>query len=251
MMVEESRLAAIEGLADLGEREAVPVLLGLLEEVRLRPSVARSLGRLGGKRARLALRQALSGERYPAAREAEARALLALGDRASVATVREMLGNETSLPGGVAILRQFGDLGNPSARGAEIADPRVRGGDWQCDGLGCRPGSGARLRLPGVLPSSDGHLGVLEVHCGSSRCQFQVKGLAPQELGPGAGQVVFSLDVSSPLDWALGVKGDLKLRSIAVVPVRPDVPAPAPEPWQEGVPPGVPESGASGGDVDR
>jgi HEAT repeat protein len=87
-LLEPERIAALRALAELGaakqlSRGALPAIARLLSEVRLREEVARTLGKLGDKRAVPLLRRALRKETYPEAREAQIEALTALGDRAA------------------------------------------------------------------------------------------------------------------------------------------------------------------------
>ncbi|MBK8168937.1 MAG: sulfatase-like hydrolase/transferase [Sandaracinaceae bacterium] len=77
----ELREAAIGALGHLKVRGARQILVGLLSDLTLRTAAANALGDLGDRRALPALRTALASERYPAARQAEERAIARLSAR--------------------------------------------------------------------------------------------------------------------------------------------------------------------------
>ena len=78
----EAAKIVLSALAKIRAKEAVPALLAALGDVRLRPFVADALGAIGSPgatSARAPLVALFGEERFPAARAAEARAIIALG----------------------------------------------------------------------------------------------------------------------------------------------------------------------------
>lgn len=230
---EAERLRAIAGLGALQTPQGVDPLIALLDDVRLRTAAAEALGELGGKRAADALAKQLQGERYPAARRAEARALVRLQDRRAVALIRKLLGMETSLPDGVRLLMELGELAPASARGAVIADGAVRRGTWDCSDAGCVPGEDAELSLPARNRVAGAVRVTWLVHAGSEGGALIVAD-AQFSLKPGEQQVSFVAPrASDAASFAPRVQGDVRLIALAVTPVEPEIPPPPPEPWEE------------------
>lgn len=78
---DELRRAAIVYLGTLRAKNALPVLIPLLSEPRFSVQVAQALAKIGDRRARQPLRQALQVETYPLAQQAQKSALSALDSR--------------------------------------------------------------------------------------------------------------------------------------------------------------------------
>lgn len=173
---ERERVPAVDALGALRASSATAALVELLEDVRLRPNAATALGLIGGRTARRALLAALETERYPLAREAQARALVELREPKVRPLIERFLGTDTSLPSGVRLLIRLGALSLPSPRGARLTDVAAWCGGFVCDSDGCAP------QRDGV-PSS-------ELAQGSIRL--------PAQALRGASRVIFALDVEQP-----------------------------------------------------
>lgn len=228
---EQERLAAVRALAAAGGPRALPALGALLADVRLRTAAADALAELQDPAAVEPLQQAIAQERYPAARHAEARALLALGARApALAAIRRFLGMESSLPGGVQLLVDAGALRGSPQRGALLADvPGVRGGDWVCSDAGCQPRSGAVLRLLGPSGARQRRLALrLEVSAAEGG-RLRIEGQT-RELPPGSTELSV---VAKPGTKNIPLEADAGtlLQAFAVVDVQDEIPPPPPEPW--------------------
>lgn len=106
-------------LGRIKAKEAVPVLLGSLEDVRLRPYLAAALGEIGEPAAKSGLLRALTGERYQGARIALTEALVRLGAHEELARpLARFLGVPDPLPGGLGFALRAGilqHLGGPAA----------------------------------------------------------------------------------------------------------------------------------------
>jgi arylsulfatase A-like enzyme len=229
---EAQRLQAIRALGGAGGADATEGLLPLLADVRLRPTVAETLGRSGNRGAVEALFQALSVERYPLARRAEARALLALGARdRAVELTRRFLGTDSSLPDGVGILLDAGALAHASGQGAEVAGaPGVRRGPWECVQHGCRPLAGAALVLPSAgAPRASARV-VLRASSGATGRSLRVSGTT-HYLDPGTSELAISIEHARGWKLALEAEPGVLVQALAVVPVQDDIPPPPPEPW--------------------
>src|SRR5262249_34202766 len=130
------RERALAALARSGASGSVPALTPLLDDVRLRPAVARALGEFGSPQAVHALLRALSDERYAEARAAEVEALVSLRVRKVLPLLLRFLGTETGVPGG---LEQWAKLsGAARAGGNQLLDlrlgkqPSSLRGAWAC-----------------------------------------------------------------------------------------------------------------------
>lgn len=233
---ESERLRAVAALAHIGHADAVPALIGALQEVRLREATARALGAIGGQAAQDALLSQLEGERYEPARGAEAEALAKLGDRRVIAQVQRFLGMETSIPGGVKLLAQLGALKLAPARGDAQLGASARRGTWACGEQGCTPGKDALLTWPAISaelratwlveaePNALVHIGPHSFRCAGGSQQLSL----PLARG------VRELPVRA--------EGRVQFGAWVLVPVRPEIPPPEPEPWDAGA-----DAEASGG----
>jgi hypothetical protein len=228
---EGERAHAIAALGRLGDGSAVEALLAVLPEVRLRDATARALAQIGGQAAQDALFEALCHERYEPGRAAEAAALIQLGDKRVVAQIEHFLGMETSIPSGVRMLLDLKLLETPSARGASLQAASARRGTFHCEPRGCRPGPRARIALPArsgapkqritLLIASSEPGATLRVGETRYRCaggEQQLSFLRPDKV------------------TELPIEGDGHVVVIAwvSVPDMPEIPPPAPEPWDAG-----------------
>jgi arylsulfatase A-like enzyme len=212
---EEDRLAALRALAVLGSQDGVePAIVGL-SFVRLREQAAHTLGILGGTRALEALHAQLSNERYAPARYAEARALRALNDPQLEPLILHYLGMQSSLPHGIEMIR---------------ATPieTLREGTWTCDREGCKPGPNAALALPRFA----GEQRVTIAFAAAMPATLTI-GAQQFELLPSESQLSF---LSTTKKLAVSENDQVRLRSLVVAPALPEIPPPAPEPWDASVP---------------
>jgi arylsulfatase A-like enzyme len=98
-------------LAELKNDESVGLLIASLDDVRLRPYIARTLAKIGEDAARPALASRLLDERYETSRVALTEALLDLGAGPELRTpLVSMLGLPDPLPGGVEYAKRAGML---------------------------------------------------------------------------------------------------------------------------------------------
>lgn len=218
---EAQRASAVRALGQLRDRAALPVLVALLSDVRLRARAADALGQVGDAEAGPALAEQLRVERYLEARTAEARALVRLEHRQAAPLLRRFLGMETPLPGGVGLLVEAGAL----LPLAELR--RGRDGEWQCDDEGCAPGQGAALSLRG--PRHDARL-VLRARADRDGRALMIGG---RELafGEGLSEVSCALP-DGPGPWAVVGPG-VRVVAAVVVASEEEIPPPAPEPFEE------------------
>jgi HEAT repeat protein len=222
-----TRSAVIAAVGRLRLRAARQPLEALLSDETLRTVAARALGEIGDARARSALLRALASEPYPAARAAEARALVALTPRhdarvrAEVAAlVARGLGDEEGLPDGVELLVA---LGARLPRDVVVLDLRQRRG-WRaldgarCDLRGCVPGEGATVRFPRRAPGATDWIVVVRVEEASADATLGLAGLAPREVDSTPTEVRFRVSAESlaaPL--RLVATGEVRLVAVAAV----------------------------------
>ncbi len=229
----EERAAAVRALGQLRVSAARSGLERLLADPTLRTEAADALGALGDRAAGDALVAALDVERYPAARLAEARALVRLADRRAPALVRAALGGEEPLTDGVALLLASGALRRAGADGAELVRaPGVRRGAWRCVraahsvvDAGCTPGEGALLALPASAMASAARRLVVRVVVDAAPGEGRAATLAlegfgePRPLAPGAQELSFEQPAR---DWtaavAVRVTGPVRVVAFVVVP---------------------------------
>jgi arylsulfatase A-like enzyme len=231
---EGERVRAARALGALGSSAGEDALIAALGSVRLRAPSATALGELGGARALAALREQLAGERYPAARRALAEALLKLRDAQLASSVRHFLGMESSLPGGLDILHALGELAPASRAGALLRDAHVREGSWRCDERGCSPGAHARIVLPRRGPLLRGTVRVVLSYTASgAQTALHVDGVR-LALHGGEQQLSFEREASAATQFSIASEGDVALLAIAIVPSVPEIPPPAPQPWDAG-----------------
>lgn len=248
-------------LGKLGDKRAVPGLLGALEDVRLRPAIAQALALIGDKDAVPLLSAALQEERYHPARNALADALLRLGAGSSlVLPLRHFLGVPDPMPRGLEIALEAGildEVGGPQeadrARLTQLSSSAVTvslvvpGGKKasrvqfvalarslsnssaavfvQPHLSSARPaGEGPRFRdQPQVDPA---RALKIELPADSEKSSDfrQVHAVLPQE---------FSAKPGFPLSLAVYAPEGVEIRALAVVPVRDEIPPPPPEAWEQ------------------
>lgn len=232
---EVDRLRAVHTLAKLRDDASEAALIGALDSVRLREPAADALALVGGAAAKKALFERFVSERYPPARGAEARALLALGETRALTQIVRFLGMETSLPDGVLLLWKAGQLRHGSARGAQLREAGGRAGAWTCEEQGCVPGTDASLRLPAASPANGRQRITLLVDAADAGALLRV-GSETFELKRGVQQVALWREQSGPLSMKVSLVGRAHLIAWVSAPEAAEIPAPAPEPWDGGSP---------------
>jgi arylsulfatase A-like enzyme len=232
---ESERLRAVEALGAIGGQGALPALMAALDDVRLREAAARALARCGGPQASQALLERLERERYEPARRAEVEALISLGDARVLPLLARFLGTETSVPGGVRLLAQLGALEGPVALGALLGDAATRAGEWRCGERGCTAGPKAGLVLPGRAPGRGGALRItLWIGAAEAGAGLRVGGAAFQLKG-GEQQLSFTRPRwQAPQRLDVVSDESVQLMGWVAVPEAPEIPPPAPEPWDAG-----------------
>src|SRR5690606_17209314 len=174
--------------------------------------------------------EVLRQERHLAGRQAEAEALVALGDARAARLIVRFLGVEQPLPGGIALLEGLGAL----ARYGRVLGPTESGFD--CKPAGCAPGAEAMLVPPPGAPKGDVRV-VLSVtgapgailHVGESRL---VLAGGPQDLS-------VPWTATQPATLPVRAEGDAPAGAYAFVPVAAEAepPPPAPRPPADAAPP--------------
>lgn len=254
---DDQRLLA--AFARLKPKAAVGPLIRRLGDVRLRPFIAATLAAIGDTDARPALASALARERYQSARAPLARALLELrGKNELVLPLRHFLGVPDPLPDGLEIATLAGilpEIGGPtdralgrlrqladSAVGVDVVVPPLPRGE---PSLGVRLLVRARTR-PGAL-SGRVHVAPkpprIAVKDDETRAHHQPEISGGLSLVVPAGAAFAQVGAELPpsfgarpgalLGLALLAEGGVEVDSVAVVPLRAEIPPPPPEPWEK------------------
>ncbi len=207
--------------AALRSKNAVPVLVRSLEDVRLRPHVVETLAEIGDFRAKEPLLRVFAEERYVHLRAPEARTLLKLGAREKlIAPLARFAGTPEPLLDAVAI-----------AKDAKQLSPE-RGGWVAPDGRESLPERvSVKVRLPNAGPARVLVLGA----DGSGPLSGSIDGAAVAETKASAGNVfvveageVASRDVQLDLFVPSGI------RALWAVPRASEIPPPPPREWDAG-----------------
>ena len=257
----EDDLEILTALGLLRSKAATGPLLARLPEVRLRVPIAETLAKIGDKDARPWLTRALSGERYHPARVALARALLELGAKDElIVPLRHFLGVPDALPGGLGLADAAGvleEVGGPNERALgrlrQLADSGVDVSvvvpplpSRRAPRLGVRvivraraagaPGRVHLAPLAGFTPPKDGE-GRLHHRPdigGKNTVTLEFSGAdAETELAVALPEA-FGGRPGLPLRLAVFAEGGVLVDSLAVLPLREEVPPPPPEPWKNG-----------------
>lgn len=262
----ELALRILRGFAKIQSKEALNVLIASLQDVRLRPFVAETLGAIGDKDARPHLAAQLLKERYRSARLPLAEAIAQLGgDEELIIPLRRFLGVPERLEGGLDLALRAGildSIGGPK----ELERQRLQ----QLSDSGLRitvvvpPGpKGAKVRLILRARSRSGVGGTVLIEPsrgevvskkGSVRARHQpeiqsstalklsVPGSASQK-GSEPNENFVEVAVMLPEGFAaqpgyhLGLEifapQDIEITALAAVPEQEDLPPPPPEPWKK------------------
>jgi arylsulfatase A-like enzyme len=249
----------LAALALIRAKDAAPVLIRSLDDVRLRPYVADTLAAIGQTAARAPLAERWATERYQNSRVAIGNALVRLGAKYElVGPLVRFLGTPDPLPNGLDLAKRAGILNHVgglsdeqmmhlrslAARGALVKVIVPPGGN----------GSGRRVLVR--AHTNDGGAGQV-------RIGRRLEGLEPAkhhvptegdrneiplvELDP-RGAVTLEFSGGSPTEASAGLPADLAgdgiearfvvlsapnviLEALAVVPLSDELAPPAPEPW--------------------
>lgn len=253
----------LSALAKIKSKDAVPFLVQGLSDVRLRPLISESLAGIGDEDARPFLAQWLRKERYHSLREPLAQALVELGGKEElILPLRHFLGVPDRLAVGVFLALEAGvleEVGGPTASGRRLL------GQFSDSGVGVQvvvppaprdSPPGVRLivrarclsREPSILLLQPGTPRInikkdaisirnqpdiskenalrLEVPCeheeGGEPAWIEVAATLPESFGAKAGHQL-ALEVFAPRQ--------VEISALVAVPLRTDLPPPAPEPW--------------------
>jgi arylsulfatase A-like enzyme len=253
----------LEAFATLRSKESVYALTAALDDVRLRPELARALARIGEESARGPLAQALADERSQSARVALSKAIVDLGGRYElVSPLVRFLGVPDPLPDGLAM-----------ALGARILQHVGGPGDRELSKLRERSELGVRVRV--VVPRGGNGRGVrvlVRAECpealrsgnlliggANHLIRYDREGkLLPERKLPeidekralrfsvpcsdGPVELFATLPDSVPAKAGASVEliaftsREVKLHALALVPLADELPPPPPKPWAEGSP---------------
>jgi hypothetical protein len=255
----------LDAFAKIHAKDAVWPLVQSLNDVRLRPYVARTLAAIGDDAARGPLVSALANERSQTARIALVEAAVALGAKEELARpLTRFLGVPDPLPGGLGYAargRILEHVGGPDDKGLKSL---VRHSDV---GVGLnlfvpKTGNGAGVRVF-ARARAEGRSGEIRVGRRRAPLQYDNKGkvlngrkvpeihdtdfvhlVVPP--GDAATEVYAALPPTlearpgRAVELVVFAEHHVTLEAVAVVPLADELPPPAPEPWtptDEGEPP--------------
>lgn len=207
----EARIAAIEQLGRARDRSAVPLLIGRMQEVRLKLAIVEALAAIGDRRALPCLERAVVDDPYDTVRTAAARALLALSDRGSCGALRRAAAGREPVVGSLEAL-----LGLGCERPLHERAPA----GWRCGDAGCVPpvsggsvrgatGRGPSRAIASYSAAGDGGRLIL---AGQPIPLVAGTHEGSVDLPAGTGAVSVALD---PPDL------DVSIRALVVLPIRP------------------------------
>ncbi len=249
----------LEALGSIRSEQAVGPLVRRLDDVRLRPLIAKTLARIGDEDAVPFLTKALRKERYQSVRPVLARSILELGGSEElIAPLRHFLGLPDPMPQGLALALEAGileEVGGPSKselrRLRELSDSGVsvstivppvpkgrRAGGVQLLLRARATGDGRRVLIapsaprihnkdegpryrnqPEIVSSKS-----LEVFLEPDKGWQQERVILPKEFGAQPGH---------RLGLALFTESGVELSAVAAVPLQKEIPPPPPQPWRE------------------
>jgi hypothetical protein len=242
----------VDAFARVRAKDAAPLLVAALADVRLRPLASRALGDIGEKGARPALASRFASERFTSARGPLGDAVVRLGGGAELAApLARFLGVPDPLPGGLALARRAKILdlvGGPDA--AALAALAAGAQDGAVAVVRVPPGAaGADLRAVVRVRSRDGRPGELRIggDAPAPSPPSRATRTVPPEFDAARTAIVpvpataEHLELFATLPGARAVGGALAVRvrtsanveldALAVVPLADELPPPAPEPW--------------------
>jgi arylsulfatase A-like enzyme len=243
---------------DLRTKDAVWPLVQALDDVRLRPYIARALAKIGQDEARGPLLRAFGDERLQSTRSALAEALVALGAEEELAVpLRRFLGVPDPLPSGVGLAvraRILEHVGGPKSRDlARLTEHANLGQAVQL--VVPSGGNGRGVRVIVRARSRGANPGEVRISSGSHLVQFDRDGKAKRRRGVPELDEAHALRIEIPasetfLEIATLAPPELRLKpgssaelvvyastgvlvdAIACVPLTDELPPPAPKPWK-------------------
>lgn len=249
----------LDAFAKVRSKDAVWPLVQSLDDVRLRPHIARALAQIDEEAARVPLVKALARERYQSARVAIAEALVDLGAEAELAPpLVRFLGVPDPLPGGVGLATRakiLEHVGGPSERarrrlvresdlGVALTLVVPRGGN----GRGVRALVRGRSRQAAGTVYLGARLDLLKYNAKGE--PIKVRNLPridpKRELRLRLPVTDEAVEVHAPLPPALGARPGravqlvvfadrhVELEAVALVPLADELPPPPPKPWKAG-----------------
>lgn len=247
-------------LGELKPKSALGPLVQSLNDVRLRPYVARTLAALGDDAAIGPLLKALADERMQSTRVALAQSLVALGAHEELApALRRFLGVPDPLPGGLGLALKakiLEHVGGPKSR--ELAKLDQHADLGQAIEVVVPPGGNGRGIRAIVRATSSGAVpGEVVVSSGTHLIRFDRDGTPKRQHGvPALDEhrlVRLAIPPSDkPIEVAATVPPEVGLKpgtsaevvvyastgvtlsAIAFLPLADELPPPAPEPWKPG-----------------
>ncbi len=248
----------LSALGRLRSEDAVWPMVQSLDDVRLRPFIARALAEIGEDVARVPLAKALGKERYQSARVELTRALVELGATAElVEPLKHFLGVPDPLAGGVGFAREakiLERLGGPDGRHLAKLEKQAQLG-VQLLLIVPKGGNGSGVRALVRAESRSGG----KVYIGPEEIvlKYDAKGIprSPKDLPRIDRDKATVLDVpesNAPVEvWArladsVGAKPGkpvnvvvfaergVTIRGLALVPLSDELPPPPPKPWKPG-----------------
>ncbi len=253
-------LQILQGLAKTHDKDAVWPLVQSLDDVRLRPHIARTLAALGDEFARGALVKALRNERYQSSRVALAEALVQLGAETDLAQpLVRFLGVPDPLPNGLHFALQAGiveSIGGPNKRSLERLQRESDLG-VAVNVIVPRGGNGSGVRLLARARTRSDQPGSIYLGTRENLFRYNKKGEAVliRDIPRLDASKSVRLDVPAskkfvevhtPLPAGLGAKPgrgfygvvfadhNVELEAVALVPLSDELPPPAPKPWRNG-----------------
>ncbi|MCB9586781.1 MAG: sulfatase-like hydrolase/transferase [Polyangiaceae bacterium] len=248
----------LAALGHLRSEDAVWPFVQSLDDVRLRPYIARALAQIGEDVARVPLAKALSKERYQSARVALTESLVELGATAElVEPLKHFLGVPDPLAGGVGFAREakiLDRLGGPDGRhlaklekqaglGVQLLLVVPKGGN----GKGVRALVRAQSEAGGkvyigpeqVVLKYDRH-GVPRSPKDLPRINYDQATVlevpastAPVEVWSQLGDAV-GAKPGKPVNVVVFAERGVSLLGLALVPLSDELPPPPPKPWKPG-----------------
>jgi HEAT repeat protein len=243
---------------ELRTKDAVWPLVQSLDDVRLRPYIARALAKIGQEEARGPLLRALGEERLQSTRTALVEALVELGAEEELAVpLRRFLGVPDPLPSGVGLAlraRILEHVGGPKQR--DLAKLTQHADLGQAVELVVPPGGNGRgVRVIVRARTSGSTPGEVRISSGSHLVQFDRDGKAKRKRGVPelddaralrieipASQTFLEVSALAPPSLRLkpGSSAELVIYAstgvlvdaVACLPLTDELPPPAPKPWK-------------------
>jgi len=226
---ETKRHECVVAIGTASAHEAIPAVVSALDDVRLRPDAAVVLGRLGDRSVASALASHLAEERYVPSRLALAEALFRLGDRRFESATRRYLGMASGMPGGLGLLLEAGRLSRPGGRGGDLRSASIAG--FSCNADGCNAATEGASLPTSATPHA--RLVVRVIADDDALVRIGTRTFGPLSAGPN--ELSVPVDGDTAANVRVRVDGGVRFVAYLIVPDVPEIPPPAPVPWDGGV----------------